>query len=99
MSKPIIAETAKQAMTWERFKRYNDFNEPEFYPAKTIKGGATRKDKIVQTSTGDQAIAEIYVTTKIPVGIGDQVDGRTVLTAGAVKDLDGAVMYYEAYTK
>jgi hypothetical protein len=82
----------------------NDYGEPVYATAQTLKGRVDSKRRQVKTERGENAISEMMVMlpTSTTTGDGMQIslNGTTyqdVIVLASPRGLSGAISHYEAY--
>jgi hypothetical protein len=94
----LLANYAKVSITKSTAGALNEYAEPT-YATSTIYGVKESTNKLVRDRYGAEVVANTLIMTETSLTVGDKVDGDIVMRVDTVRDINGAVSHYEAYTQ
>ena len=92
----MIKDYLNQTLIWGQAGEPDVYNEIPFTNV-FIKGRKEEGFKLIRNSQGQEVVSSACVFTDEAVKVGDKVDGRIVLSAQPMNDLDGSILFREVY--
>ena len=93
----MLSNYANQDLSWEVKTGEDDYSQPTFAAAATIKGRKTVTNKLVRNKQGEEVLVTGTVLTESDVSEGDRIDGRTVMSSGPAVELGGSTLFNRVY--
>jgi hypothetical protein len=95
----MIEFYANQSLSHEVAGDLDQYSQPTYADAVTIKGRKEHGIKLVRNTEGEETVSSATVFTETAVSVNDKIDDSLVIASHPLADLDGDTGFYEVYLK